>query len=232
MGLTPNRVVYDDEEDDETVAAAEKDVLTLQTLPFVLIELNLSTPPQRTVGDNPVESISRDRFPSVPLIQIGVVGDDAGCGLSIRCVRSVACQAAAGSAAQLVDDDCIDDVTSDGTVPIATDEDDDESPGPFSFSSVALDRIESYIFCTPMPWRVHALAPGVLRLLPTHDPAMLVSSLTNYLLRVKASADITLRTSASQSPIRHHGRDVLALEGRTNLLLRASGVEMLGDMPV
>jgi len=115
---------------------------------------------------------------------------------------------------------------------IVTDEDGDDPSDPFGFSNVVLDRLESYVLCTPMLWRVHALAPGLMRLLPTHDPAMLISSLTSYLRGVKASADITHRTSASKSSIRSHGRDVPALEGRTNLLLRASGVELLGDVPV
>jgi len=200
-GPTPNRVVYDDEEDDETVAVVGKDVLSLQALPFIPIELKLSSSPQGTVGDDNDKSTNRDRSTSVPVIRIGVVADNAGRGLSMRCVRPASCSAAAGSAAQLVDDDCIDDASVDGTVSIATHEDDNEPPCPFSFSSVALDHMESYVFCAPMPWRVHALVPGLLRLLPDHDPAMLVSSLTSYLRGVKASADITLRTSASQSPI-------------------------------
>jgi len=88
-----------------------------------------------------------------------------------------------------------------------------------------LDRIESYVRSSHIPWQTRALLPGLLRLLPSHDPATLTVALTALMRGIRLSAEVILDESAAQPPLRFEGRDVMMLDDRVVHLHRGSGSE-------
>jgi len=147
------------------------------------------------------------------------------------------CSAAAGSAAQIADeepddqdpttstagvDDQLATSPSDDINPAASDEEEEDLP--FGFSAAVLDTMETYVQALPLPWKVNTLLPGLMEFQPDYSKSMLATNLISYLRGAKTSADIIVRNSSARAPVRCQGHDVIPLDKRSSALLRASGV--------
>jgi len=91
------------------------------------------------------------------------------------------------------------------------------------FSDAVLDRIEHYVRQKPLPWQVKALLPGLFRMMPEHEPSMLVIALSSIIRGIRIASEEIIRDSSSQPILQFEDRNVLILGDKLVYSMRASG---------
>jgi len=143
---------------------------------------------------------------------------------------TASCPAAAGSAAQLENNETYEQgdeqlITSPGDDIDPATSDGEEEDGSLGLSASVLDAINNYIQAVPLPWKVKSILSGLMEFLPRYSHGMLATHLITYLKRAKSAADIIVHTSSNRAPIRCKGYDLIPLDGRSSALLRVSGAD-------